>query len=361
MIHKPVLLKEAIESLNLKPGMTVVDGTLGAGGHSEGILKRILPGGRLISIDWDENAVRNFEKKLNEGIFIAKKELIRPVRSMPVNIKNKNDDQISSQFEKLGNRGGKIVGYWHGVADNYANINEIVGGLGLEAVDAVLVDLGFSSDQIEDEKRGFSFLRNGPLDMRYSQDTRQKTAADIVNKYSEEDLAALFRNYGEEKFAKRIARKIVEARKIQKIAETGELVEIISRAVPKAIRPRGQRGMWTDRSRVHPATRVFQALRIETNHELENLKIFLKQALSILASEGILAIISFHSLEDRIVKNFFREESQSCVCPPNFPKCVCERQAQLKIIAKKPITAADAEIEDNPRARSAKLRIAQKI
>jgi len=350
MIHKPVLLEEVIENLNLKPGMTVVDGTLGAGGHSEEILKRILPDGRLISIDWDERAVRNFEKKLEEGISIAKRELIRTAASVPVNIKNKNDGQAPSQFEKLGNRGGEIVGYWHGAADNYANIKEIIGGLGVKTADAIFVDLGFSSDQIENEKRGFSFLRNGPLDMRYSQGTQIITAADIVNNFPEKKLAEIFRSFGEEKFAKRIAREIAEARKSRKIEKTEDLVEIIQNAVPEKYK----------RGKIHFATRVFQALRIETNQELENLKIFLDQATGVLASEGILAVISFHSLEDRIVKNFFREQSQSCVCPPNFPKCICGHQAQLKIITKKPITASEKEISENPRARSAKLRVAQK-
>ncbi|MFA6193923.1 MAG: 16S rRNA (cytosine(1402)-N(4))-methyltransferase, partial [Parcubacteria group bacterium] len=172
MIHKSVLPEEVIENLNLKPGMTVVDGTLGAGGHSQEILKKILPGGKLISIDWDSRAVENFKKSLQRGIFIAKKELIftrahesaigRSAASAPVNINKKNDDQAFSHFEKLGNREGKIVGNWCGATDNYANIKEIIGGLGLKTVDAVLVDLGFSSDQIENADRGFSLLRNGP-------------------------------------------------------------------------------------------------------------------------------------------------------------------------------------------------------
>lgn len=348
MIHKPVLLKETIESLNLKPGMTVVDGTLGAGGHSQEILKKILPGGKLISIDWDERAVRNFEKKLDEGISIAKRELIRTACSVPVNIKNKNDNQA---FIKLGNRGGEIVGYWHGSAGNYANIKEIVRGSGIQSVDAVLVDLGFSSDQIENADRGFSFLRNGPLDMRYSQDLQEETAADIVNNRAEEELVRIFRNLGEEKFARKIAREIVRAREIKKISETGELAEIILRAVPERY----------IRGKIHPATRIFQALRIETNQELENLKKFLIHAEEVLASKGILAVISFHSLEDRIVKNFFKDEARDCVCPPNFPKCVCVHRQKLKIITKKPIVAQESEIKANPRARSAKLRVAQKV
>ena len=363
MIHKSVLLEELVENLKLKPGMTVVDGTLGAGGHSEEILKRILPGGKLISIDWDKNATKNFEKKLEEGISIAKKELIRLARiatrsvaggsavSAPVNIKNKNDDQSFSQFIELGNRKGEIVGYWHGAAGNYANIKEILGGLGIQSVDAVFVDLGFSSDQIENADRGFSFLKNGPLDMRYSPDSQKRSAADIVKFYTEEKLTEIFKIFGEEKFAKRISREIVLARRSSDIRTTIELVKIISAAVPEKYK----------RGKIHFATRVFQALRIETNQELENLKNFLNQAVGVLASEGILAIISFHSLEDRIVKNFFREEARDCVCPPNFPKCVCAHRARLKIITKKPITALESEVAENPRARSAKLRIAKRV
>jgi len=364
MIHKSVLLEELVENLKLRPGMTVVDGTLGAGGHSAAALAKIVPGGRLISIDWDGSAVKNFEKKLEEGIPIAKRELIftrahesatgRSVVSAPINIKNKNDDQSFSHFKKLGNRKGEIVGSWRGAVDNYANIKEILGGFGSDVtsgVDAVFVDLGFNSDQIENAKRGFSFLRNGPLDMRYSPETQKRTAADIVNNCAQDELTRIFKDLGEEKFAKRIAREIIEARKIERIGTTEELVKIVSRAIPE----RQKRG------KVHFATKVFQALRIETNQELENLKIFLGRATEVLASKGILAIISFHSLEDRIVKNFFREEARDCVCPSNFPKCVCGHRARLKIITKKPITASEEEKKDNPRARSAKLRIAERI
>jgi len=351
MIHKSVLPEEVIENMNLKPGMTVVDGTLGAGGHSAAILEKILPGGKLISIDWDSRAVESFKKSLQRGIFIAKKELIRSAASAPVNINKKNDDQAFSHFEKLGNREGKIVGSWCGATDNYSKLKEIIGGLGIQSVDAVLVDLGFSSDQIENVDRGFSFLRNGPLDMRYSQDLRQETAADIVNNRTEDELARIFRDLGEEKFAKKIAREIRASREIGEIRETGELVEIILRVVPERYK----------RGKIHFATRVFQALRIETNRELENLKKFLAQAEEVLASKGILAVISFHSLEDRIVKNFFKDEARDCVCPPNFPKCVCAHRRRLKIITKKPIVAQESEIKANPRARSAKLRVAQKI
>lgn len=333
--------------------MAVVDGTLGAGGHSIAILKNILPGGRLISIDWDKRAVENFPEKLEKEGFEIHRASPAPITS------NAYDENISpAAFTSLF-LGDKIVGYWCGASDNYANLDNIIRGLarldsarlGIDSVGAVFVDLGFSSDQIEDAQRGFSFLKDGFLDMRYSPETQEVTAADIINEYPEEKLAEIFRKYGEEKFAKRIAREIARARKIRKIRETGELVKVISESVPEKYK----------RGRIHFATKVFQALRIEVNQELENLKIFLEKATGILASEGKLAVISFHSLEDRIVKNFFREESRDCLCPPNFPKCVCGHKRRLKIITKKPIRPAEEEIRDNPRSRSARLRVAEKM
>jgi 16S rRNA (cytosine1402-N4)-methyltransferase len=314
MIHKPVLLGEAIENLNLKSSDTVVDGTLGAGGHALEILKKISPGGKLIAIDWDKRATDLFRKKEKTKELIAKRELIL-------------------------------------VNGSYADLEEILRGLGFQSADAIFIDLGFSSDQIADAERGFSFLKNGLLDMRYSPETQGKTAADVINKYPEEKLIEIFRSYGEEKFAKRIAGGIIEARKGKEINKTGELVEIISKAVPGFYRS----------GRIHFATRVFQALRIEVNQELSNLNRFLESAIDNLANGGRLAIISFHSLEDRIVKNFFRLHSRNCICPPNFPKCVCQHRQTLKIITKRPIISGEKEIRENPRARSAKLRVAEKI
>ncbi len=351
MIHKPVLLEETISSLNLKSGMTVIDGTLGAGGHSEAILKQIIPGGKLISIDWDKRAILNFEKKLSEGIPVAKKELIRPVRPALANIKNIHDDESSFHFQKLGNRGGEIVGDWCGVAGNFASLEEISREMGLKSANAILIDLGFSSDQIDNSERGFSFSKNGPLDMRYSPETQKVTAADIVNNYTVNELTRIFRNFGEEQFASSIAREIGKARKNGKIKKTEELTEAISRAVPEKYK----------HGRIHFSTKVFQALRIETNQELENLKIFLNRAIQILASKGILAIISFHSLEDRIVKYFFGVLAKGCVCPPNFPNCVCDHHSMIEILTRKPILASAEEIAKNPRARSAKLRVARRI
>lgn len=354
MIHKSVLLEEAVENLNLAPGMTVVDGTLGAGGHSIAILQKIIPGGKLISIDWDKRTIENFEKRLSEGIYTAKK---RKVTSGPAPItSNANGENISpSAFVPLFS-GDEIVGYWRGVNQNFANLDNIVRGLPdvMSGVDAIFVDLGFSSDQIEDEKRGFSFLKNGLLDMRYSPEEQTMTAGDIVNGYAEKELVNIFRNYGEEKFARRIAGEIRERRKIREIREireSGDLVEIISRAIPESYK----------RGKIHFATRTFQALRIEVNGELENLKVFLRKAVDVLAGGGRLAVMSFHSLEDRIVKQFFQKESRDCVCPPKFPKCVCRHKAGLKIITKKPIAASEEEVKKNPRSRSAKLRVAEKI
>src|SRR4030042_1365917 len=278
MIHKPVLLEEVINNLNLKPGMTVVDGTLGAGGHSIG----------------------EFQKKVKkEGYEIRNRVSPAPVTN------NANDENISPlAFVPLFS-GDKIVGYWRGVNNNYANLDKIFELLGLNAADAILVDLGFSSDQIEDAERGFSFLQDGILDMRYSPETQK-----------------------------------------------GKIYPVKSR---KAGMPSAQF------NRVNPATRIFQALRIEANQELDNLRKFLEQATESLARKGRLAVISFHSLEDRIVKNYFRKESRDCVCPPKFPRCVCSHKKRLKIITKKPIGSSEKEIRDNPRSRSAKLREAEKI
>ncbi len=308
MIHKPVLLGEAIDSLNLKKGSVVVDGTLGAGGHAIEIVKKILPRGKLIAIDRDERSIENFK-----GI-ISKKELI-------------------------------------GVSDNYANLENILRGLGIKTVDAILIDLGFNSDQIEDAQRGFSFQHDGPLDMRYSLKDQRLTAADVINNYPEEKLVEIFRNYGEEKFARNIARAVVVSRKEERINRTGKLVEIISANIPQRYKS----------SRIHFATKVFQALRIEVNQELDNLRSFLDQSIGALASGGRLAVISFHSLEDRIVKNFFKLHSKDCVCPPKFPKCICQHRKSLKIITKKPIIATEEEIRNNSRSRSAKMRVAQKL
>ena len=313
IIHKSVLLKESIEGLNLKPGAAVVDATLGEGGHSREILKKIGKEGKLIAIDWDENAIENFKKYL------------------------KSASGWQSEVVSLAK-------------DNFINLKNILGGQGIKSVDGILADLGYSSAQLEDAKYGMSFLKDAELDMRLDRNNRF-TAKEIVNEYPQKELEIILKNYGEEKYAKNIARKIIEARKKKIIERTPELAEIIESAVPERYKHR----------RMHCATKTFQAIRIEVNSELENLEKFIPQAIEALNPEGRLAVISFHSLEDRIVKRIFRENARGCICPPYFPECRCGHRAMVKIITKKPIVPAEEEIKKNPRARSAKLRICEKI
>lgn len=334
IIHKPVLLKESIELLKLKPGMTVVDATLGGGGHSLEILKEIGARGRLVAIDQDENAIENFKRYLKPevgNIFLAK-------------------DNFSNLEKILGGQGiyPHTKGLWPagGVDKNGAADF----GVGVNRVDGILADLGYSSAQMEDESYGLSFLKEAELDMRLDKD-RRLTAKEIVNSYAEKDLERILREYGEEKFAKNIARAIGKKRKIGEIRTTKELVQVIENAVPEKYK----------RAKIHPATRTFQALRIEVNQELENLEKFIPQAIKALSPGGRLAIISFHSLEDRIVKNIFRENARGCICPPDFPQCRCGNKPKVKIITKKPIAPDPEEIKENPRSRSAKLRICEKL
>ncbi|MFA4817226.1 MAG: 16S rRNA (cytosine(1402)-N(4))-methyltransferase RsmH [Parcubacteria group bacterium] len=328
IIHKSVLLKEAIDGLNLKKGAIIVDATLGGGGHAVEILIKIGRGGKLIAIDQDESAIENFKKH-------GKPEV------------------------------GNIVL----AKDNFSNLEKILGGQGIKSVDGILADLGYSSAQMEDESYGLSFLKDAKLDMRLDK-SAQLTAREIVNNYDRKDLERILREFGEEKFAGKIARAIWGKRQSGEIRGTAELAEIVKQAIPKKFQKSGQ----------HPATKTFQALRIEVNQELENLKKFIPQAIKILKSGGRLAIISFHSLEDRIVKNIFRENARGCICPTNFPQCVCGREPKInpvkysasggvrgaefnrvKIITKKPIVPGAEEILENPRARSAKLRVCEKV
>ena len=304
-IHKPVLLKETIENLNLKPDAIVVDATFGGAGHSREILK-IITKGKLIGIDADNAALENFRKE------------------------NKDDERI-------------IL-----VNDNFCNLERVLEILEIEKVDAILADLGWSSDQLIG--KGMSFKQSEELDMRL--DAQQElTARQVVTEYPQAELQRIIKNYGEERFATSIARKIVTARKEQAIVTTEELATIIGSAVPGVYR----------HGPINPATRTFQAIRIEVNHELANLEKFLPQAVRRLNAGGRLAVISFHSLEDRIVKNIFRENARGCICPPTFPQCACGGSPVVKVITKKPIVAGEKELGDNPRARSAKLRVAEKI
>jgi len=300
-VHIPVLLSEVINFLNPQPNQNFIDCTMGGAGHSVEILKRTGPEGKLLGIDWNREAL------------IAAKE----------------------NLAKFGERAVLVQ-------DNFANLKKIVEMEKFNRAQGILLDLGMSSTELESSGRGFSFLKNEPLDMRYGESG--ETAGEIVNSRSASKLAKIFREYGEEKQAWKLAKTIAQARVQREIKTTGDLVKII-----------GGKG------RKHPATKVFQALRIAVNHELENLEKVLPQALEILAPGGRLVVISFHSLEDRIVKNFFRAESRGCLCGPEIPVCVCKHQKQLKILTKKPVKPKLKEINQNPRARSARLRAAVKF
>ncbi len=301
--HEPVLLEEVIENLNLKPGDGIIDGTIGGGGHSLEILRRIMPNGRLIGFDQDPAAIKAAEENLKE---------------------------FSGNFELIN--------------DNYRNLKDYGKQLAiLPKNSGILLDLGVSSYQITGSRdRGFSFKGSEePLDMRMGPHLKE-TAADILNTYSQEDLKKILREYGEEERAGLIAKRIAENRPFKTVQD---LVEIIP----------------GNRKRIHPATKTFQALRIAVNDELGALEEFLPQAIEQLDKGGRLAIITFHSLEDRIVKQYFKEAAKDCVCPPQFPECRCDKKQLIKIITKKPIIPSEEEIERNPRARSSKLRVAEKI
>lgn len=306
--HKSVLLEETVESLNIKPDGIYVDGTLGGGGHAYEVCRRIR-GGKLIGIDQDEDAV-------------------------------------IAAGERLKEFGDKLII----VRDNYSNIQEILRSLDIEKVDGIYLDLGVSSYQLDNSQRGFTYREDVLLDMRMDR-REEKTAADIVNSYTEAQLYKVIKEYGEELFAKNIAKHIVKARQIKPIRTTNELIEIIRAAMPKKMQIKGG----------HPAKRTFQALRIELNAELEVLESSIDRMISLLNPGGRLAIITFHSLEDRIVKKCFRENENPCVCPKDFPLCVCGRKSRGKILNKKGITPSIAEKEENPRSKSATLRVFEAI
>jgi len=307
--HTPVLLEEAVESLQVSPDGIYVDGTLGGGGHSFEIARRLSKGGRLIGIDQDAAAIEAAAKRLGE--FGDRVTIIR---------------------------------------SNYVRMKEKLGELGISSVDGILLDLGVSSFQLDDAQRGFTYRdEQAPLDMRMDQ-RRELTAREVVNSYSVEDLTRILREYGEERFAVRIAQRIDAQRKQKPIETTGELTQIIKAAIPAKARAEGR----------HPARRTFQAIRIEVNGELRVLEESLNQMISILNPGGRICIITFHSLEDRIVKDAFRTAQDPCICPPEFPVCVCGRKSQGKVITRKPILPSVEETERNPRAKSAKLRVFEK-
>lgn len=306
--HKAVLLDEAVKYLNIKENGIYFDGTLGRGGHSSEILRNLSKKGKLIAVDRDIKAVREVEKKLGSS-------------------------------ENLILRHA-----------NFIDFDQVLKELSIDKVDGMLFDLGVSSPQIDNPDRGFSYQKEGPLDMRMNRG-QNLTAADIVNNYTQEEIEDIISDYGEENWAARIAEFIVKERQNKKIETTSDLVDIIKAAIPKGAR----------RSGGHPARRTFQALRIATNDELNQLKVLINKAVNYLNPGGRIVIISFHSLEDRIVKHSFRELAKDCVCPPDFPICVCDKKAELKVITRSPVQASEKEIDENPRARSAKLRAGEKI
>lgn len=302
--HVPVLLEQVIAGLKVQPGGRYIDGTLGGGGHAAQILAASSPDGVLLGIDRDPAALQTAKARLAG---------------------------YAERFEL--------------VHSSFALLAYVAAAHGFVPVDGVLLDLGLSSLQLADAERGFSFLAEGPLDMRFDTTSRGRRAADLVNQLSLEDLADILNRYGEERQSRRIARAIVEARPLH---TTQELVEVVERAVPRR------------RGRLHPATLVFQALRIAVNDELTALESVLPQAVDLLVPGGRLVIIAFHSLEDRIVKRFMRRESKDCICPPELPICMCDHQAILNLITRKPIQPTDEEIRINPRSRSARLRVAER-
>ena len=306
--HISVLLNECIDNLNIRPDGIYVDGTMGGGGHSLEIAKRQTTG-RLICIDQDPNAHEAAGKRLAEY-----------------------KDRITF------------------VRDNFGNIADILDSLGIEKIDGMLLDIGVSSHQLDEAERGFSYQQDAPLDMRMNPD-RPFSAYDVVNGYDEDELDRVIFTYGEERWARRIAQFIVKERENKPIETTGELVDIIKKAVPKGARKDGP----------HPAKRTFQAIRIEVNGELEVLQRAIDDVAARLAVGGRLCIITFHSLEDRIVKEAFRKQENPCICPPQFPVCVCGKKPLGRVITRKPILPSKEELEENPRSRSAKLRVLEGV
>lgn len=310
--HIPVLLNEVIQYLDPRPGENLIDGTVGGGGHSKAILEKTGPGGKLLGIDMDAEAIQACRMNL----------------------------------DKFGDRVVLERG-------NYLDFSSLREKHGSNPFDLFFLDLGISSKQLDDEMLGISFLKNSPLDMRLGGEeiAGGVSAQKILNDYEEEKIFNIIRDYGEERYAKNIARKVAEVRKRKRIESTKELVDIIAEAVPGKYK----------HGRIHFATRTFQALRIAVNAELVNLEKVLPRILDEMPVGGRIGIISFHSLEDRIVKRFFAQESRDCICGPDVPVCICGHKQRLEIVTKKPVRPTPEEIEKNPRSRSAKLRVAKKI
>lgn len=304
--HKSVLLEETVDSLNIKPDGIYVDGTLGGGGHAFEVCSRLGEKGRLIGIDQDADAIRAASERLS--VFGDRVTVVR---------------------------------------NNYVNIAEVLASLGIEKVDGIYLDLGVSSYQLDTAERGFTYREDdAPLDMRMDQ-RRSETAADIVNTYSELELYRIIRDYGEDRFAKNIAKHIVKRRQEKPFETAGELAETIRAAIPARVRATGG----------HPAKRTFQAIRIELNHELDVLENSIDRMIDFLNPGGRLSIITFHSLEDRIVKNRFRINENPCTCPPEFPVCMCGKKSKGRVVTRKPIVPTEEELETNKRSKSSKLRV----
>lgn len=306
--HRPVLLTEVLDQLDCQEGETYVDCTLGGAGHALEIAKRLGPSGKLIGIDQDEAAIKAAQERLS---------------------------QVECEVQLI--------------RDNYKNIRNILDKLGIEKVAGFLFDLGISSHQVDTAKRGFSYRKEAPLDMRMDQ-RQSTTAADLLNNLSKSKLTQIIKEYGEEKWASRIAEFVVERRQDKLFKLTTELVDTIKAAIPASARRGGP----------HPAKRTFQALRIAVNNELDIISTTIEKIIPILKLGGRIAIITFHSLEDRIVKHKFKDLARGCTCPPDFPVCACEEEEQVQVITKKPIVASETEVTKNHRARSAKLRVVEK-
>ena len=307
--HKSVLLYETVDELNIKPDGIYVDGTLGGGGHSYEIAGRLSEGGRLIGIDQDEDAIKAASKRLEPYM-----------------------DRVTI------------------VRNNYCNMDKVLDELGIDKVDGIMLDLGVSSYQLDAADRGFTYNVDTALDMRMDQ-RQEITAKDIVNEYSEFDLYRIIRDYGEDRFAKNIAKHIVAARQEKPIETTCELNDIIKAAIPMKVRATGG----------HPSKRTYQAIRIELNKELEVLENSIDMMIDRLKPEGRLCIITFHSLEDRIVKTRFRNNENPCTCPPSFPACVCGKVPKGRVITRKPVVPTDEEINENSRSKSSKLRVFERV
>ncbi|MDY3908920.1 MAG: 16S rRNA (cytosine(1402)-N(4))-methyltransferase RsmH [Eubacterium sp.] len=307
--HVSVLLDETIENLDIKPDGIYVDGTLGGAGHAREVCKRLGENGRFIGIDQDEEAIAVSTKRLEE--FGEKVTIVK---------------------------------------NNYVHMKQVLQAQGIDKVDGIVLDLGVSSYQLDNAERGFSYMEDAPLDMRMDRE-QPITAKDIVNRYPEAELVRIIKDYGEERYARNIARNILREREKKEIETTGQLVDIIRSSMPAKAR----------NGKGHPAKRTFQAIRIECNQELEVLREALDDMIELLNEGGRLCIITFHSLEDRMVKNSFRKAEQPCTCPPNFPVCVCGKKSKGKVVTRKPILPSEEEIKENSRSKSAKLRVFKKV